>query len=510
MNDAEYVAAIRNGDRLAVDRLLERYREQAVRWAAAVTGDSHLAQDIAHDALLSAMARLDQLRDPARFGGWLRQSVRGHALNKLKRSRREVPNQEAAELADRMADAGGDPQRLTVEEASLQELLAGAIEPLSARNRAVMLDLAEGADTDQLLQRYELTRGNLYNLISRSRTKIGEERYRASLEAYLKERRIAGRCRQAMLEEPKRSRPYSMFGIAVHEALGYEQAASPLEVTETMGITGEAFRLSMTAGCHWRGISTYDWTHTAQRAVERLGRKGRIFSRKRNDPVTPERHIELLRLIHESLDRGVPVIAWNVVMNEFGLVYGYDDREGLLHYRGFGHEKQARRYIEIGRSHEEPELFALAIGGKTAPQISDGDMIRQIVKHAKGEETPVPGFDFGLQAYRQWMAAAERRELDPLGHAYQVAILCEAREHAGYYLRLLSERSRSQAMRDGLIAAASCYDQSLEALRKLYPSFPYGYGLDSGDMEGNGRIVQAIGQAMAAESEAIERIEELL
>jgi RNA polymerase sigma factor (sigma-70 family) len=510
MNDAEYVAAIRSGDRVALGRLLERYREQAVRWAAAVTGDPHIAQDIAHDALLLAMARLDQLRDPARFGGWLRQSVRGHALNKLKQLRREAPNREAAELADRMADAGGDPQQLTVEEVSLQELLASAIEPLSARNRAVMLELAEGADTEQLLQRYEMTRGNLYNLISRSRTKIGEERYHASLDAYLKARRIEGRCRQAMLEEPKRSRPYSMFGIAVHESLRYELTASPLEVTETMGITGEAFRLSMTAGCHWRGISTYDWTHTAQRAVERLGRKGRLFARKRSDPITPERHIELLRLIHENIDRGVPVIAWNLVMNEFGLVYGYDDREGLLHYRGFGHEKQTRRYIEFGRNHEESELFALAIGGQTAPRVSDGDMIRHIVKHAKGEETPVPGFAYGLHAYRLWKAAAVLRELDPLGHAYQVAILCEAREHAGNYLRLLGARSKSQSMRDGLISAAASYDHALHAMRKLYPSFPYGYGVGSGNREGNERIVHGIEEALAAESEAIERIEELL
>lgn len=84
-SDAELIVAVRQGDNHALNDLLLRYRAQAVRWATAVVRDPHLAEDIAQEALMQAAAKLDQLQEPARFAGWLRQMVRRYALNRIKR-----------------------------------------------------------------------------------------------------------------------------------------------------------------------------------------------------------------------------------------------------------------------------------------------------------------------------------------------------------------------------------------------------------------------------------------
>ncbi|MGM0882225.1 MAG: RNA polymerase sigma factor [Bacillota bacterium] len=491
--------------------MLMRYRSQAVRWAGAVVRDPHLAEDIAQEALMQAITKLDQLQEPARFAGWLRQAVRRFALNRMKRARREIMT---AELADESfsgrnitAVTGtdiGDPLETVARQESLQELLSGALAALSPRAGAIMRDVAFEAETEELMERFALTKGNLYNIISRSRAKAGEERFHIALEAYLTERRRNKHPHSAMLRTPEWPRPYSMFGFAVHEAMRYASDAS-VSVTETMSLSGEAFRLSVTNGCHWRGISTFDWTFTAQRAMERLGREAMYFTRKRNDPITPERHLHLLRLVHDSVDRGIPVVVWNLVINEFGLLYGYDDRSQTLHYRGFRQRAEPFAYMRLGRGNEEPELFALAVGKRSAPQATDGMMIDTIIKHAKGEEAPVAGFAFGLDGYLLWRDAAERETLDPLGHAYQVAILCEAREHAVAYLQLLSERAKTVSRRKGLAAAAECYVTALKSLQRLYPSFPYGYGTGTGHNGSgpNGCIPQGIAAACQAEREAI-------
>lgn len=509
LSDVELIDAIRLGDGDALNELMLRYRSPSVSWANSITRDHHLAEDIAQEALLQAAGKLDQLQDSSRFAGWLRQIVRHHALNKLKQVRRVLTTSEVADLADRTFPHGNDPQELIVGQQELEALTSNVLSHISPKYQAVMLEFIAEAETEELMDRFDLTRGNLYNIISRSRSKMGEERFRSSLEDYLAARQQCGNNRSNVLSEPTRARPYSMFGVSIYEALMMDPEPSlSVSLTETMGITGEAFRLSMTRGCHWQGISTYDWTYTAQRAVERLGRKARIFTRKRSEPITPERHIQLLRLIHDSIDHGIPVIVWNLEINEFGLVYGYDDDTGIIHYRGFRHQNKPWTYLQLGRGHEEPELFALAIGSRIAPPSSDGEIIANIVKHAKGEEPPISGFAFGLNAYRLWLESSELGELDPLGHAYQVSILCEAREHAVAFLRLLSERTKSSTRRKGLDAATAYYERALQSLRELYPAFPYGYGIGV-NQEMDARISHHIYEALEAESEAIQLLQQL-
>jgi len=531
--DGQLVEASRGGDREAMDMLLARYRPRVVRWAEAVTRDSHAAEDAAQAALLRAAAKLGTLQDASRFAPWLRRIARRQALNAIRRSRRETPASDAASLADVASDAarrrrsrdaeksaarenvlGGpgifapnDPQELVAERAALRELLSSATERLPSRPREILLDLARGADTEELMARHGVTRGNLYNLISRSRAKAGEERFRAALEAYLAARRREGRPASATLGEPARARPYSLFGVAAFEALRYAKDP-PASLTEIMGATGEAFRLGVARGCSWRGISTHDWAYAAQLAMERLGREARLFARKRDAVDAPERGIQLLRLLHESVDRGVPAVVWNLEINEFGLVYGYDDGARTFAYRGHRRPASAWAYERLGRGREEPELFALAIGDRIAPPATDGGTIAGLIRHVAGDEPPMPGFAFGLNGYRLWLDAAERGELDPLGHAYQVAVLCEAREHAVAYLRLLAARANAPARRAGLTEAAAHYETALRSIRRLYPSFPFGYGVGTGNAGGE-RIAIELGAAMAAETEALRAMKSL-
>lgn len=507
-SDSELIASIRAGDSHALHELLLRYRPLAVRWAATIARDSYLAEDIAQEALLQVAANLDQLEDPAKFSAWLRMTVRRQALNHVKRQRREITSADA-EWNESAQHASGrttstDPQDIVEHQITVEQLLSGTTQALSARDGAILLAVAGDARTEELVERFAVSRANLYNIISRSRTRAGEEQFRAALEGYLKDRRRHKLPRISRLSIPAWSRPYSMFGIAVHAALQYASDYQA-SLTETLGLLGDPFRLSVTTGCHWRGISTFDWTITAQRGMERLGREPRIYSTRRMSAShDPERSLRLLRLIHQSIDEGMPVVVWNLVINEFGLLYGYDDAERQLLYRGFRDQSVIFDYWDLSRNHEQPELFALAIGRRTSPPATDGAIMEAIRHYARGDEPPMAMFEFGLKGYALWRTAAESGTLDPLGHAYQVAIVCEAREQAVGYLRLLSERARTSLRREGLLEASLCYEKALRSLYRLYPSFPFGYGVDdahSGSPDTN--VAAALTEALQAEQEAI-------
>ncbi|HEX6370046.1 MAG TPA: sigma factor, partial [Longimicrobium sp.] len=59
------------GDPDAADRLVRLHMGAAYAVALAVTRNPHEAEDVAQDALVLALERLAECRDPRKFGGWL-------------------------------------------------------------------------------------------------------------------------------------------------------------------------------------------------------------------------------------------------------------------------------------------------------------------------------------------------------------------------------------------------------------------------------------------------------
>lgn len=96
--EAYLVEQCRQGCGEAFTPLVTRYQNAAYATALGYLRDAQDAQDAVQDAFVAAYCKLGQLRDPARFGGWLRQIVDNRCREFL-RQRRKVQMQslEAAE-----------------------------------------------------------------------------------------------------------------------------------------------------------------------------------------------------------------------------------------------------------------------------------------------------------------------------------------------------------------------------------------------------------------------------
>lgn len=86
-NVAQLVTAAQHGDREAQCALYERYRASALALAYRKLGNWDEAEELVQDVFIHAFNRLEQLRVPEAFGGWLRQIVRRTAINQLTRRR---------------------------------------------------------------------------------------------------------------------------------------------------------------------------------------------------------------------------------------------------------------------------------------------------------------------------------------------------------------------------------------------------------------------------------------
>jgi RNA polymerase sigma-70 factor (ECF subfamily) len=68
---ASIVAAARAGSEDAWRRLVEAHQKTLIRLAWGLTGDRHLAADVAQETFVEAFVRIRQLRDDRAFGSWL-------------------------------------------------------------------------------------------------------------------------------------------------------------------------------------------------------------------------------------------------------------------------------------------------------------------------------------------------------------------------------------------------------------------------------------------------------
>ncbi len=130
----------------AMDELARRYLPTVLSWSRRLGGPRVLADDIAHDAWMIVMRKIDSVREPEAFESWLYGIVRRVVAGHRRRAwfRRWV----GGEVPDR-ADPSSDPEA-DARKAALARRIAEALEHLKPHHREIIVlcDLEERPDSE--------------------------------------------------------------------------------------------------------------------------------------------------------------------------------------------------------------------------------------------------------------------------------------------------------------------------------------------------------------------------
>ncbi len=124
------------GDRSAYGELVERFHPTVYAMALARLRNPGEAQELAQEVFVHAMTKLDQLRDPNCFAGWLRQITVRMAINHL--TRRGPVRGAEPEVLDNAAAARSDPLEEMVRAEQRTEVWAG-LDHLKPLDRATLV-----------------------------------------------------------------------------------------------------------------------------------------------------------------------------------------------------------------------------------------------------------------------------------------------------------------------------------------------------------------------------------
>ena len=156
-SDGELVRRALKGDERAFGQLVEHYQRPAYAVAYSVTGRHEDAEDAAQESFLVALERLEECRNPDRFGGWLMTIVRNRSKNLIRRESLRDTDQVPPGARSRAPT----PDRVA-EVLQIREMLEQALSELpEVQRQIVLLHDLEGWKHREIAERLELPSGTV-------------------------------------------------------------------------------------------------------------------------------------------------------------------------------------------------------------------------------------------------------------------------------------------------------------------------------------------------------------
>jgi len=524
--DETLVERAKSGDQEAFGELVRRHRSKVYGYARSYTREAFLAEDIVQDALIRAFLHLGTLVDSRRFLPWLHRIVRNQAYTRLQKGphKREQlftglinPSHEMEptdwedldSILHRLGrtwspamEHTGDPSEIVMRRELLQTI-TGMMHCLNPRERRIVeshfFDHLSPLEIGRL---FEISQANVYQVLSRSRKKLIQEKTRVVVDQYMKTRKDAGIMKQAVLRKPEAFTlpTWITCAAALHGLIEYTDRKMSLPMV--LGLSGHAFRLTVVPKeIHIAGPTMFPFADVLQEGLRNMGFESRVVGGEAADcaPAPNANHVsptllgadarekrplptllpQALELVHRSIDRGYPVLAWDLFIPEFGLIYGYDDESKQL-YAGdnCGHDKTIA-FEHLGRGLVE-ELFVLAI--EKTVEIDQKTMLTKAIgaalRHYAGAGSDKACTN-GLMAYTAWLEAFQQGGIEPNGNAYTIAVAENARRNASLFWSEIAATWNDPAfdeLRPTVLEASALYGQIADEFAKLSKLFPFPAG----------------------------------
>ncbi|MTI96576.1 MAG: WYL domain-containing protein [Firmicutes bacterium] len=284
------------------------------------------------------------------------------------------------------------------------------------------------------------------------------------------------------------------------------------ETYQLMGMTGIGFHFIIHKTVCPSSVTVYDWPNEHFAALDRIGVHSQCSQVYRDPRLNTFRQVqaEAIERIKESIDKGVPVVAWAPTgLLEFGLIYGYDDEEQVLFVKDCDDNADPVKYSNFGIS-EVPIMFYQTFGGRVEvdPEKTFRDSLEFAVGEWNKEQHTSPDYESGKKGYEALLATLKRGDFNEFGLTYVLAVYADAKENLAKYLRYVEAESVEL---QGLAEACKKYAELAEKFQAASSLVPFkGPGVADVEQENIPQVIELLAQCLELETRAMQTIEQVL
>jgi hypothetical protein len=285
------------------------------------------------------------------------------------------------------------------------------------------------------------------------------------------------------------------------------------DLADVAGMSGYAFVMAIHEELCPSGPTMFDWG-MLDHGVNVLGRSTMVFG-------TSDCHIgehandrtrahcrEAFEIVAREIEAGRPCVIWGAYVPEFAAAYGVEGEAFLVKsFREVLGEPQPPVPYDGIEAPGGPYVMAFPTPTKLANQPAYGDRfaVGQAVQQLRGRSA-FHNYGYGLAAYDAWISALDAGKLDDFGNAYNAQCWAEARAFARTFLERVTARNAARA--EPLGAAAEAYATVASALAHVAELFPFPASGQTEDPERRQGAIEALREAQAAETTAVEALEQ--
>jgi hypothetical protein len=257
-------------------------------------------------------------------------------------------------------------------------------------------------------------------------------------------------------------------------AHGVLSAAKMIDMSlpEMSGMTGLAFHFFIHNKCNPGSVTVYDWVNRHQNALERIGVLSKVYHDEPNTPTYEVARQQAVDIIKASIDRGIGVIAWAIDNGEFGIIYGYDDDDGVFMVDGVGkfnrplgsdpmlYENIAKKFPPAPFLHYQIPLQSVVFEREQAYLES----LKYYATLMEKQFHMTPHFHSGFLAYDKWIHALNSTAYNAFGLRYIISVYSETKCLAAQYIRQLADTWDGIS---GLTDLAECFEEVARLYRLM-------------------------------------------
>lgn len=175
-DDAQLVAAARQGDKDAYGVLVERYQDRVFNTLLRVLGSREDARDVTQDALVQAYVKLDCFRGQAKFYTWLYRIAMNLALSLRRRRRAVVSIDEMKEqVGDQPMDRHAAPEQGVLDKERAAMVRTALAELADEHRQVLVLREMEDCSYDSIAEILELPIGTVRSRLFRARLQLKDQ-----------------------------------------------------------------------------------------------------------------------------------------------------------------------------------------------------------------------------------------------------------------------------------------------------------------------------------------------